>query len=159
LPSEDRLTAAVAHDIAHALLDHVAEDLYPDHVEDLVLGTPALVVATVLPDDWPAKDRAFQYLFDRCLDVMINAPYTAEMEREADRVGLFLASCSAADPSAAADLWEDVNARMAAEDPLAVSYFKTHALDAKRPEWYRRSLLPLADEIMARRNCDNKALS
>jgi len=146
----------VAHEIGHALLDHAAEDLSPNHAEDLLLAAPALIMATMLPKEWATKERAFRYLFARCLNVLSVGPYSLHMEREADRVGTFLASCACADPKAAANFWIDVQGT---DDAVAArSYYAMHARDPGQPQWFRQVLLPLAEETRAKHGCGSSAI-
>jgi predicted Zn-dependent protease len=153
----DRLAAAVAHEIAHALLDHAAEDLTPDHAEDLMLAVPAFVMATTLPKEWAAKDRAFRYLFARCFNLLAIGPYSQHMEREADRVGTFLASCACADPVAAFNFWMDV---LATDDVSAAhSYFAMHTRDPDQPRWFREVLVPLAEETRQKHHCGSRTMA
>ena len=74
----------LAHELAHTLLGHQAEDLSSQHVEDVLAAIPLTVISAVCPS--PLAATAYHWLFNRCLSVFVDKPFSRETEREADRV-------------------------------------------------------------------------
>lgn len=147
----DQLAVILGHEVAHTILDHQAEDLSNDHLEDVIVAAPLTLVCAVLPS--PLAAAIFQTLFRRCVDIFLNKPYSREMEREADRVGLFLAANACADLSESAAFWRRMRARRrAAELSDKLDFFSTHPSDSRRLELLERAL-PLARATWERKGC------
>ncbi len=104
----------------------------------------------------PVAAAVFRGLFRRCVDIFVSKPYSRRMEREADRVGLFLAANACADPGQAVAFWSRVaeGRRGVGERAAqaAADFLSTHPSDKERIELLRRTM-PMARATWERRGC------
>ena len=86
----DELGIVLSHEIAHVVLGHVEEKLTLTSFVQLVLLVPMAVLWAFLPNDGIAL--VLNWFMDTVVDIMIELPFSRDMETEADRVGLILAA-------------------------------------------------------------------
>lgn len=94
--TDDELAAVMGHEIAHALREHVREQVSARQAAKL----PGMVLAIV------TGNQALADLGDMVSDVTLTLPKSREAEREADEIGVELAARAGYDPRAAITLWE-----------------------------------------------------
>lgn len=94
--SDDELAAVIGHEIAHALREHVREQMSMQYASQL----PGLVLAIA------TGSRAIGQLGDMVTNVSLTLPRSREAEAEADQIGVELAARAGYDPRAAISLWQ-----------------------------------------------------
>lgn len=94
--TDDELAAVMGHEIAHALREHVREQVSRQQAAKL----PGVVLAIV------TGNQALADLGDMVTDVTLTLPKSREAEREADEIGVELAARAGYDPRAAITLWQ-----------------------------------------------------
>jgi len=97
--TDDELAAVMGHEIAHALREHVREQVSRQQAAKL----PGVVLAIV------TGNQALADLGDMVTDVTLTLPKSREAEREADEIGVELAARAGYDPRAAVSLWQKMN--------------------------------------------------
>lgn len=97
--TDDELAAVMGHEIAHALREHVREQVSRQQATRL----PGLVVAIV------TGNQALADLGDTLTQVSFTLPRSREAESEADQIGVELAARAGYDPRAAISLWQKMN--------------------------------------------------
>jgi len=98
-PTDDELAAVMGHEIAHALREHVREQVSVRYAAQL----PGMVLAVV------TGSQALGQLADMVSDVTLNLPHSREAEMEADQIGVELAARAGYDPRAAITLWQKIS--------------------------------------------------
>merc|ERR1711915_788442 len=106
--NEDELGIVLSHEIAHVVLGHVEEKLTLTSFVQLVLLVPMAVLWAFLPSDGIAL--VTHWFMDCVVDVMVELPFSREMENEADKVGLFLAAKACYDVREAPAFWGKMKA-------------------------------------------------
>jgi len=94
--TDDELAAVMGHEIAHALREHVREQVSAQQAAKL----PGVVLAIV------TGNQALADLGDMVSNVTLTLPKSREAEREADEIGVELAARAGYDPRAAITLWQ-----------------------------------------------------
>lgn len=94
--TDDELAAVLGHEMAHALREHVREEVSYQYAAQL----PGILLAIT------TGSRAMAQLADIVSDVTLSLPHSREAEAEADRIGLELAARAGYDPRAAISLWQ-----------------------------------------------------
>jgi predicted Zn-dependent protease len=97
--TDDELAAVMGHEIAHALREHVREQVSRQQAARL----PGLVVAIM------TGNQALADLGDTLTQVSFTLPRSREAESEADQIGVELAARAGYDPRAAISLWKKMN--------------------------------------------------
>ncbi|CAG7726591.1 unnamed protein product [Allacma fusca] len=101
--TDDELAVILAHEMAHAVLGHAAENASYCHLMDLVMVIPIALLWAILPSDWSS---AFAHAVGSGLQgILLSLPYSRAMEMEADEVGLFLAAKACFDIRLAPIFW------------------------------------------------------
>lgn len=119
--TDDELAAVMGHEIAHALREHVREQVSRQQAARL----PGLVVAIV------TGNQALADLGDTLTQVSFTLPRSREAEREADQIGVELAARAGYDPRAAISLWQKMNQLGGGRQP---EFLSTHPSPASRQE-------------------------
>jgi predicted Zn-dependent protease len=94
--TDDELAAVMGHEIAHALREHVREQVSAQQAAKL----PGVVLAIV------TGNQALADLSDMVSDVTLTLPKSRQAEQEADEIGVELAARAGYDPRAAISLWQ-----------------------------------------------------
>lgn len=129
--SDDELAIVVGHEIAHALASHGAERLSRDAVAGILAE---LALGEI--------DPGLRFAIEQAYGVGVSLPFSRDHEREADRLGLFLAAEAGYDPRAAISLWR----RMAASGTRGPEWLSTHPDPGNRADELAR-LIPEAEAI------------
>jgi predicted Zn-dependent protease len=126
----------MAHEISHALSNHVAEQMSVAMASQVGL---AILSATALKDS--RYRTAALTGAALAATVAITLPYSRAAEGEADRVGIEIAAKSGFDPYAAASLWQKMGEVNTGSPP---EFLNTHPAASSREEVLRQ----LAPEMM-----------
>lgn len=138
--TDDELAAVMGHEIAHALREHVREQVSRQQAARL----PGVVLAIV------TGNQALADLGDTLTQVSFTLPRSREAEREADVIGVELAARAGYDPRAAVSLWQKMNRLGGGRQP---EFLSTHpAPESRQQELTRMSdvVMPLYQESRAR---------
>jgi len=130
-PTDDELAAVMGHEIAHALREHVREQVSAQQAARL----PGVVIAVV------TGNRAIADLTDLVSDVTLTLPKSREAEREADVIGVELAARAGFDPRAAISLWEKMSRAGGARPP---EFLSTHP----SPQSRQQELARMAEQVL-----------
>ncbi len=119
--TDDELAAVIGHEIAHALREHVREQVSAQYAQQI----PLLVLGAVTGSD------ALTQLGGMVTKVTLGLPRSRQAEREADDIGVELAARAGYDPRAAISLWQ----KMAqAGDATGPEFLSTHPSNASRQQ-------------------------
>lgn len=129
--TDDELAAVMGHEIAHALREHVREQVSAQQAAKL----PGMVLAIV------TGNQALADLGDMVSSVTLTLPKSREAEREADVIGVELAARAGYDPRAAISLWQKMNRLGGGRPP---EFLSTHP----NPESREQDLAAMADVVM-----------
>ncbi|XP_064479443.1 metalloendopeptidase OMA1, mitochondrial-like isoform X2 [Ornithodoros turicata] len=88
--NNDQLGNVLAHEMAHCILGHGAEQVSYAHLLDLIIIVFLAAIWAVMPTD--AIALFAHWFFHRVIDVLLHLPYSRKLELEADEVGLQLAA-------------------------------------------------------------------
>ena len=80
----------MAHEMSHAILQHAAEEISHSRLLDMISIGLVLVFWAILPTDLTAA--LSQFVADRFLKFLFELPFSRQLEKEADTVGLDLAA-------------------------------------------------------------------
>ncbi|MCB5189404.1 M48 family metallopeptidase [Methylobacillus arboreus] len=143
-PSDDELAAVMGHEIAHALREHVREQMSRAKAQQYGL----LGLAAVVGISSKNADNAVQTLAlgGTLAAVALTLPNSRTAEHEADEIGLELAARAGYNPNAAITLWEKMGAIGGEKPPEILS---THPSDASRIADIKRlipAVMPLYEE-------------
>ncbi len=94
--SDNELAAVMGHEVAHALREHVREQVSLQYATQL----PGILLAIT------TGSRALAQLGDMVSEVTLGLPHSREAEVEADQMGVELAARAGYDPRAAITLWQ-----------------------------------------------------
>ena len=86
--NDDELACIMAHEMSHAILQHAAEEISRSRLVDVLSISLALLVWAFLPTDLTAA--VMQIVSDKFLKYFFELPYSRQLEKEADTVGLML---------------------------------------------------------------------
>jgi Zn-dependent protease with chaperone function len=129
--TDDELAAVMGHEIAHALREHVREQVSLQQAARL----PGLVLAVV------TGNQVLADLGDTVTGVSLTLPRSREAEREADQIGVELAARAGYDPRAAISLWQKMNQLGGSRPP---QFLSTHPA----PESRQQDLTRISDVVM-----------
>ncbi len=129
--TDDELAAVMGHEIAHALREHVREQVSAQQAARL----PGMVLAIV------TGNQALADLGDVVSNVTLTLPKSREAEREADVIGVELAARAGYDPRAAISLWQKMNRLGGGRPP---EFLSTHP----NPESREQELAHMTEVVM-----------
>lgn len=129
--SDDELAIVVGHEIAHAVARHGAERM-----------SQSLTTAIVAEIALGGGDPRIRSAVELAYGLGVGLPFSRQHEREADRIGLFIAASAGYDPRAAPRLWR----RLAAEGGRTLEWLSTHPDPGNRAEALEQ-LIAEADAI------------
>lgn len=138
--TDDELAAVMGHEIAHALREHVREQVSRQQALKWV-G----VLASVATGSQVVGD-----LSDTVTNVTLTLPKSREAEREADVIGVELAARAGYDPRAAVSLWKKMSQLDGGRPPEILS---THPAPESRVEelsGITAAVMPLYEQSRAR---------
>ncbi|MBU0587900.1 MAG: M48 family metallopeptidase [Gammaproteobacteria bacterium] len=119
--TDAELAAVLGHEIAHALREHVREQVSLQYAMQL----PGLLISVV------TGSQALAQLGDMVGDVTLGLPRSRQAESEGDVIGVELAARAGYDPRAAISLWQKMNKLGGASKP---EFLSTHPSPATREE-------------------------
>ncbi len=129
--TDDELAAVMGHEIAHALREHVREQVSLQQAARL----PGVVLAVV------TGNQALADLGDMITEVSLTLPRSREAEKEADVIGVELAARAGYDPRAAISLWQKMNQLGGGRPP---EFLSTHPA----PESRQQDLARISEVVM-----------
>jgi predicted Zn-dependent protease len=138
--TDDELAAVIGHEIAHALREHVREQMTMQYATQL----PGLLVGIA------TGSRALAQLGDMVSDVTLRLPHSRQAEVEADQMGLELAARAGYDPRAAITLWQKMRRNGGGAPP---EFLSTHPAPENREQDLARTsdlVMPLYRQSAAR---------
>ncbi len=120
-PTDAELAAVMGHEMAHALREHVREQVSLQYASQL----PVILIAAV------TGSEALKRLGDMVTDVTLGLPRSRQAEKEADEIGVELAARAGYDPRAAITLWQKMNRLGGGRPP---EFLSTHPSPANREQ-------------------------
>ncbi len=120
-PTDGELAAVMGHEMAHALREHVREQVSLEYAMQL----PTLVIAAM------TGSQAMGQLGDMVSSVTLGLPRSREAESEADVIGVELAARAGFDPHDAITLWQKMNRLGNGRPP---EFLSTHPSPATREQ-------------------------
>lgn len=129
--SDAEIAAVMGHEIAHALREHVREQVSLQYAAQL----PGLLLSIV------TGSQALAQLGDIVSDVTLGLPRSREAETEADDMGVELAARAGYDPRAAVSLWKKMNRLGGGKPP---EFLSTHP----SPETREADLARTSERVM-----------
>lgn len=129
--TDDELAAVMGHEIAHALREHVREQVSMRRAAQI----PGLVLAVV------TGYQALADLGDLVSNVTLTLPRSREAESEADLMGVELAARAGYDPRAAITLWQKMNRLGGSRPP---EFLSTHP----SPDSREKDLAKASERVM-----------
>ncbi len=129
--TDDELAAVMGHEMAHALREHVREQIS----EQQGLGALAMIAGIA------SGSQGVQTVTGQALQVGVGLKHSRRAEREADDMGLELAARAGYDPRAAVSLWTKMNKLGGGRPP---EFLSTHP----SPETRQQDLAQVANVVM-----------
>ena len=143
-PTDDELAAVMGHEIAHALREHVREQMSRAKAQQYgLLGLAAVVGLSTKNADNATQTLA---LGGTLAAVALTLPNSRTAEHEADEIGLELAARAGYNPNAALTLWQKMSALGGDKPPEMLS---THPSDESRMADIKRlipAVMPLYEQ-------------
>ena len=102
--NDDQLAIILGHEMSHAILGHVAEQLTRAGFINMLLLVPMAVIWAILPNDGIAL--VTDWFIQKVTDICFHLPHSRRHEMEADEVGLMMAAKACFDVREAPALWE-----------------------------------------------------
>ncbi len=139
--TDAELAAVIGHEMAHALREHVREQVSLQQVQQL----PLAILSAVTGNEGLAQ------LGDMVADVTLTLPRGRQAELEADRIGVELAARAGFDPTAAVSLWRKMRAAGGGGPP---EFLSTHPSAEDREAQLMQAaqvVMPLYRQAVARR--------
>ena len=146
--SDDELAGILGHEMAHAILNHPAEQLSFSGFASIFNLIILTLLWTVVPSDGLAI--FFNWIESMLQDILIHLPYQRDLEKEADCVGLYLAARACFDVRKISDFWERMDKLEEGEE--RAEWLSTHPSHSKRADWIR-DWMPQALEMRKANNC------
>ena len=146
--NDDELAGVLGHEIAHAILNHPAEQLSFSGFANIFNLVVVTLLWTVVPSDGLAI--IFNWIESMLQDILIHLPYQRDLEKEADCVGLYLAARACFDVTKISNFWERMDELE--QDEEAVEWLSTHPSHSRRAEWIN-DWMPQALEMRRANNC------
>ncbi|CAF0946183.1 unnamed protein product [Brachionus calyciflorus] len=144
--NDDELAIIMAHEMSHAVLQHAAEEISHSRLLDIISISLALIVWAILPTDLTAAIT--QVVADRLLRFTLELPYSRDLEKEADHVGLMFAAKACFDVRYSPLFWRRMGEN---NQELIPEILSTHPASETRAQDLE-SLLPAA--LRLRKECD-----
>lgn len=146
MKTDDMLAAILGHEMAHAIMGHMAENASREQFINFFSMIIVTLVWFILPDV-----TAFftQWLEKMLFDVFMKLPYSRKLEAEADVVGLMFASRACYDIRESSVIWEAL-AKVEGETQQ-IEWLSTHPAHETRAA-YLESIIP--DFIEYRKTCN-----
>lgn len=138
--TDAELAAVMGHEIAHALREHVREQVSIQQAARL----PGMVLAIV------TGNQALAELGDMVSDVTLTLPRSREAEHEADVIGVELAARAGFDPRAAISLWQKMNRLGGSRPPEFLSTHPAAETRMQELQSITETVMPLYEQNRTR---------
>ena len=138
--TDSELAAVMGHEMAHALREHVREQVSLQYASQL----PGILLAAV------TGIQVLGQLGDMVTDVTLGLPRSRQAETEADEIGVELAARAGYDPRAAITLWQKMNRLGGSRPP---EFMSTHPSPESREQDLARTsekVMPLYRRVVPR---------
>ncbi|XP_077498318.1 metalloendopeptidase OMA1, mitochondrial-like [Amblyomma americanum] len=146
--NDEQLGNVLAHEMAHCILGHGAEQVSYAHLIDFALVGFLAAIWAIMPTDGIAV--VTHWFFEKVVSILLRLPYSRKLEREADEVGLQLAAKACFDVREASAFWTKMSLMQnALED---VEFISTHPSHERRSE-YLDNIMNSAIELRRQCNC------
>ncbi|CAH2311153.1 metalloendopeptidase OMA1, mitochondrial [Pelobates cultripes] len=146
-----QLSFILAHELAHAVLDHTAEMGSVTHFLDFLLLISLALIWALCPMDSLAI--VGQWIHSKLKEYMFDRPYSRSLESEADRVGLQLAAKACVDVRASSVFWKQMEfSENFGGLPRTPEWLSTHPAHENRADQLDR-LMPEALKLREMCNC------
>ncbi|XP_058792413.1 metalloendopeptidase OMA1, mitochondrial-like isoform X2 [Phymastichus coffea] len=122
--NEDQLAVVLAHEMAHAVLNHSYEQVSRGIIIELLLALPIAAIWAIFPD----LLAGFLLLLGQSIvDVFHTLPYSRALETEADTVGLLIAAKACVDVREAVVFWGTMRTLTDLKvEPNQIPWLSTH---------------------------------
>lgn len=150
--NDDQLAVVIGHEMAHALLNHAAEQVSVAQAVDLMIIVVMAALWAFLPTDGIAL--VTQWFYNKVVHLLLTLPYSRQLETEADVVGLQLIAKACYDVRESSRFWQTMavygeqSPDDASQPPEWLSTHPSHENRADRLD----AIIPQALET--RRQCD-----
>ncbi|XP_065660864.1 metalloendopeptidase OMA1, mitochondrial [Hydra vulgaris] len=147
IQNEHELAGILAHEMAHAILKHSSESVshsgFFNFLSLIILGGLSAVIPTsglALVASW------FEYTIK---DILLSLPYSRQLEREADEIGMHIAARACFDVRYLPKFWERMHKTDTKQTP---DWLSTHPSSENRLIWLN-NILPIALNIREQQKC------
>ena len=140
--TDDEIAAIMGHEMAHALREHTREKISQSAAGDLAISIGGALLGV---------GEGAQQLAGLGKQLVLDLPFSRNMESEADLYGLELAARAGYDPRAAISLWQKMAQAGGSSGP---SFLSTHPSAGDRMAQLQAAMprvLPLYEQARARR--------
>lgn len=146
--NDEQLGNVLAHEMAHCVLSHGAEQVSYAHLIDFALVGFLAAIWAIMPTDGIAV--VTHWFFEKVVSILLRLPYSRKLELEADEVGLQLAAKACFDVREASAFWTKMGLMSnAIED---VEFISTHPSHERRSE-HLDNLMNSAIEMRKQCHC------
>lgn len=138
--TDDELAAVMGHEVAHALREHVREQVSFQYAAQI----PGILLSIV------TGSQIMGQLGDMVSNVTLGLPRSRQAESEADEMGVELSARAGYDPNAAITLWQKMNRLGGSRPP---EFMSTHPSPETREQDLTRaaaSVMPLYQQTQKR---------
>ena len=144
--NNDELGLIISHEMAHVILDHGVEMLSHTGLVSFFGLFFIAAIWYIIPSD--IISFFMHQLFNGTTTILLQNPYSRQLEHEADQVGLMLASNACYNPDNAIKIWKHFPTPNIEDE-----YLSTHPCNEKRLALLTH-LLPIAKELYESSQCD-----
>lgn len=145
--NDDQLAIVLSHEISHAICSHIAESMSRIIFLDMILLIPSVLFWSVFSDVWALFS---EWLTNALTKLLFHLPFSRQIEKEADIVGLKLAAKACYDVREAPVFWAKM--KLVNESPVPVEWLSTHPSHERR-QFELRELVPIALKVRDASNC------
>nr|XP_037287668.1 metalloendopeptidase OMA1, mitochondrial-like [Rhipicephalus microplus] len=146
--NDQQLGNVLAHEMAHCVLGHGAEQVSYAHLIDFALVGFLAAIWAIMPTDGIAV--VTHWFFEKVVSLLLRLPYSRKLELEADEVGLQLAAKACFDVREASAFWTKMRLMGNALDD--VEFISTHPSHEHRSE-HLDNLMNSAIELRKQCHC------
>lgn len=146
--NDQQLGAVLAHEMAHCVLGHGAEQVSYVHLVDMVIIVFLAAIWAIMPTDGIAA--VSHWFFDKVVSLLLKLPYSRKLELEADEIGLLLAAKACFDVREASAFWSKMSLMQSEEEN--VEFLSTHPSHDRRSE-HLDNIMNNAIELRRQCNC------
>ncbi|GFR00192.1 metalloendopeptidase OMA1, mitochondrial [Trichonephila clavata] len=147
--NDDQLGIILSHEISHYILNHGMENVSFIHLLDLCSLAIIAVIWAVIPSD--TVSALSHWMFNKCISLFVQLPYSRTIETEADYVGLQLAAKACFDVRESSAFWSKMAylSKKFGNGP-EVEFLSTHPSHESRSEYLNNIM---DDALKLRTSC------